>query len=1128
MQNMMLEFEDAQAGFRLQRLEVLNWGTFNGRIWAIEPHGQTALLTGANGSGKSTLVDALLTLLVPYGKRAYNQASGAERRRERDERTYMLGAYGKVRGDDGIEARTQFLRTKDDYAVLLGVFVNQAFQQTLTLAQLFWLDEGALRKFFVLAEQPLSIRQHFGAFGTPNELKKRLRAAGAEVYDEFSRYSRQFCKLVGLRSEQALDLFSQTVSIKEIGGLNDFVRGHMLERTNPQEQIDQLVANYKNLTDAHQAILKAEQQLAQLRPLAAEAEQHEAQAQKIRELKHADDAVPAFFAQRKLALLEQASATATTLLHQASERRNLADTVLRELREREVDLRTALNQDELGQQLRNLEKTIDYHGERMRDKQPRERRYSELARKLNRPPYSDEPSFASSVQACRDALKPLGEKLSGLEQQRVELEITFSEQRKQRATLEAELASLRERKSQIPANNLQVRAGLLAALGLQADDVPFVGELLKVRANELAWEGALERLLHGFGLQLLVAEADYQRVSAYVNSTDLRGRLVFQRVRERRAAPPAARLDPDALPHKLEIKPGSAFGEWLRAELCESYNYICCDELERFRREHRALTRAGLSKSGLARHEKDDRRRIDDRKFYILGWDNRDKIAAYEAELQRLKQTIDQINGQLGAVKREKESYETKRTWLHELLTFESFAALDWRSDERQIGLLRAEQQRLEQSSNHLQQLRHELEQLQAQLQQAQVERDRAAGEATNRQRDLDDYTRQRAEAETRLSLFPLDEVERAAPLVAARVKQKPLTLENLRDSEEETRKSFQGALNTEQGRLNGLSHNLIRRMNDYKRSYPADTSDVDAAIEALGEFRQMLQTIEHDDLPRHARRFKEMLDEKVIVSVDAFRNALEAREEGYREVIDNLNGSLRQIDYTPTTYIALHCEGNKDRRIVEFKALLRDCLPDVGAEATPAANEASFQQIRSLIERLDSEEHRAWASYVTDVRNWLNFAAYERYKEDHAQKSYYSDSSGKSGGQKAKLAYTILASAIAYQYGLDAATTRARSFRFVVVDEAFSKSDEHNARYAMELFKQLHLQLLVVTPLDKTHIVEPYIAACHFVANSAEENDSRVYNLTLGQYYEQKLALSAQASAVEAFAARPQGSEQL
>ena len=60
---------ESKDGFRLHRLEVYNWGTFNGRIWTIEPDNSTALLTGANASGKSTLVDALLTLLVPHIKR---------------------------------------------------------------------------------------------------------------------------------------------------------------------------------------------------------------------------------------------------------------------------------------------------------------------------------------------------------------------------------------------------------------------------------------------------------------------------------------------------------------------------------------------------------------------------------------------------------------------------------------------------------------------------------------------------------------------------------------------------------------------------------------------------------------------------------------------------------------------------------------------------------------------------------------------------------------------------------------------------------------------------------------------------------------------------------------------------
>ena len=41
--------DDSLSGFRLQRLEVYNWGTFGGRVWAMEPEGRNALLTGDIG-----------------------------------------------------------------------------------------------------------------------------------------------------------------------------------------------------------------------------------------------------------------------------------------------------------------------------------------------------------------------------------------------------------------------------------------------------------------------------------------------------------------------------------------------------------------------------------------------------------------------------------------------------------------------------------------------------------------------------------------------------------------------------------------------------------------------------------------------------------------------------------------------------------------------------------------------------------------------------------------------------------------------------------------------------------------------------------------------------------------------
>ncbi len=60
----------------------------------------------------------------------------------------------------------------------------------------------------------------------------------------------------------------------------------------------------------------------------------------------------------------------------------------------------------------------------------------------------------------------------------------------------------------------------------------------------------------------------------------------------------------------------------------------------------------------------------------------------------------------------------------------------------------------------------------------------------------------------------------------------------------------------------------------------------------------------------------------------------------------------------------------------------------------------------------------------------------------------------------------------------------RSRDFRFAVIDEAFGRGSDASTRYALDLFAKLGLQLLIVTPLQKVHVIEPYVKAIGFVDN--------------------------------------------
>ena len=172
-------------GFRLLRLEFVNWGTFsNGKVYTVDTTGKTSLITGANGSGKSTLVDALLTLLVPSQKRNYNLASGTERKRDRDEKTYIQGNYGKTT-DDALGSKILKMRDPNEghISVLLAVFYSEEIKRYATIAQVMWFNNGSLDKFYLVGEKELTIRENFKHEGDIKQFKKSLKALRSEEHN---------------------------------------------------------------------------------------------------------------------------------------------------------------------------------------------------------------------------------------------------------------------------------------------------------------------------------------------------------------------------------------------------------------------------------------------------------------------------------------------------------------------------------------------------------------------------------------------------------------------------------------------------------------------------------------------------------------------------------------------------------------------------------------------------------------------------------------------------------------------------------------------------------------------------------------------------------------------------------
>jgi uncharacterized protein YPO0396 len=1109
--------DEALAGFRLQRLEVFNWGTFDGRVWSLHADGRNALLTGDIGSGKSTLVDAVTTLLVPAHRVAYNKAAGAEAR-ERTLRSYVLGHYKAARNDLGGAGRPVGLRGPDSYSVILAVFHNAGYDQTVTLAQVFWLKDpqGQPQRLYAVAERALGIASDFADFGTDiARLRKRLRAAKVVVEDSFPPYGALLRRHFGIHNEQALELFHQTVSMKSVGNLTDFVRGHMLEPFEVAPRVAALIAHFDDLNRAHAAVLKAQAQVALLQPLVADCDRHAELAAAIEGQRAAREALQPWFAGIKAGLLDE------RLEHLAQELARHASHIERlesQQREQQVQER-ALRHDIArsgGDRIEELALKIAAEEAEKQRRAEKAARYDALRTALGLMAMRSAEDFMAQRALCAPLRERAADAEAALQNELNELGVAFARGRGEHDELAAEIASLNARRSNIDAQQVALRTALCQGLKLRETDMPFAGELLQVRDDERDWEGAAERLLRGFGLSLLVPDEHYAAVSDWVDRTHLKSRLVYFRVRPRmkgsgkdaRGELPA--LHPDSLARKLAVKPDSPFYAWLERELAHRFDLACCTNPDQFRREARAITRAGQIKAPGERHEKDDRHRLDDRSRYVLGWSNEAKIAALQGKARLLQARLADTGQRIAGLQKEQLAARERLQALDKLEEYRDFTELDWPASATRIAGLQDEKQRLEAASDLLKTLAAQLQALESALAETSSKlKKREADQAQTllkqtQANDLREQARQRLEG-TDFAVHAAH-FERLSGWRAEAMGHRPISVESCDGHEQELRRWLQERIDADDRKLARLTEKIVRAMAEYKDTWKLDTQEVDASVAAAAEYRAMLGQLQADDLPRFVQRFKELLNENTIREVAHFQSQLHRERETIRERIAHINESLTQIDYNPGRFIALEAQPTPDADVRDFQTELRACTEGTLTGSDDAQySEAKFLQVRRIIERLrgregSAEADRRWAAKVTDVRHWFVFAASERWREDGGEFEHYADSGGKSGGQKEKLAYTILAASLAYQFGLEWGAVRSRSFRFVVIDEAFGRGSDESAEYGLRLFQQLNLQLLIVTPLQKIHIIEPFVASVGFVHNE-DGSASKLRNLSIEAY---------------------------
>lgn len=1113
-----------KSGFRLQYLEIFNWGTFDKHIHSIKPGGETSLLTGANGSGKTTFIDALLTLIVPEKKyRFYNQSSGSEKKGDRTEDSYVMGGYGMINSEVSGATKTLYLRENKEeaYSILLANFENEA-DQAVTLFQVRYFSNGDMRKVFGIAHKSLHIEDDFKPFDLGGNWKRRLDQSynkGArkmvEWFDSASKYALRMVDALGMQSIQALQLFNQTVGIKVLGNLDDFIRMHMLEPRNMEEQFQELKKHLTTLLDAQRNIEKAEQQILLLEPLAEHYKNFSKLKVEKKQLQQELDisAIWNKFTKHQLLsqTLDERRQQVSLLLKKIEEAKLLQS----ELQEKERVTRNLLDQNKAGQRLQQLENEIQELRRKKLQADENLRQLLEWCTDLNLKE-EDIPDEATYQRI----LKEVGRSVLKLENEhRLNEEDEYSAKRekddaeKEKFGLEKEIELLHQSKNNIPSHLVQVRKEMCNDLKIDPNDIPFAGELAQVRMSEADWQPAIEKLLHSFSLRLLIPDKHYKKVTAYVNNNNMRSRLVYHHIKDA-----ALDLYPDdnTVYHKLEFHPEHKLSKWVQQQIIQRYNYICVNDEKSLQRYDMAITMEGLIKSR-ERHEKDDRPGKGGASSYVMGWNNEKKKEALITRRNKLNDIVSSSTEILQTCKNRSNRLQKQFSAASRIKEHKGF-------DEINLVKINKSVRKTEEQIVSLREENKELDALKVEL--LDIERQKL-----DNQHYQDGLIRKEALDQHEISLME-SEIKQLLPILQHITEENKdellqfqqqnsnilseVTLDNisivynsLRESKEANFKKADDASHREEVQL-GRSINRVKNPSaELLQKFPDWISDVkgfsdDAAF--AEEYIEWMGKLAEDNLPKFKKDFESFINVTITYKIGGLNEEMEKWERDISNTIRKLNESLIGINFNrlPDTYIQLGRRPvSSGTEIKEFRSRLLEALPQAANWQQSSFEEKAShfrEKVQPLISALDESE--AYRNRVMDARNWSEFWADECFRQTNEIKKTYRQMGQLSGGEKAQLTYTILCSAIAYQFGITREGKNSKSLRFIAVDESFSNQDEEKATYLMELCKQLHLQLLVVTPSDKIAIVQNFIAHVHLVQR-VQNRHSVLYNMTVKELQE-------------------------
>jgi uncharacterized protein YPO0396 len=1087
--------------WKVETLQLVNWGGFHGRT-TVTFAPTTTLLSGASGTGKSTLLDAYIAVMMDSGT-PFNGASNDAtigRARSADQRSLVSYLRGKVdtnRDSATGELADEVLRGREGatWGALAVTFIDDN-QRRYTVARLYYAAPSAskdsdLTRKMCIVEGTIDLRDV--APYVEGKFDKRAvegRFANLKMYDSYDALSQAFFTRLGIGAHgdgaKALRLLARIQAGHQVRTVDDLYKSMVLEPPGTYAAADAAVEHFKDLEDAYEAMATEEKKavvLTRIPDLHDEREHALTDARLIDTFgihRTGDTPFELWKLNTEDSLLETAEDTTRGQLAQAQKDKAAAEQREAALKSRKVAVEADLSQNESHATLTQLDTDITQLGFVHAAAKTQRDIFDQLTACLDLT-LEAEDDFTAAQQRSREFLGSFDDALYEVTQRQHAIRDATYEPSREKTELVNERESLTNRDGRMDPKLHASRMAIARATGIDAKDLPFVGELIDVLPDQKKWRKAIETTLLGPARVLLIDADELDRVSRLIDPLHLPHRVNYEGVDLTAYAPRT--VNPNYVSGKLAYK-DTPFTAWVQDRInASNTDALCVDSPDALGGGGRRVTVNGQTRQGRSGAHGDINAR------YVIGFSKEERLVEITERLAELETILKKLDDQRATIDREvKDLYATKTA--HEHVIAANWRSIDPDGIRVEIENLEKHKRRILDSDDALRALQDELDGLNADLK-------TVGGAIYAAETDLQRVERERNKIVDRKdwAVGEIQRIDRDQVVTLTDEQTAYLDTAFAQVATVGDRAGFAAGAGRLKARLAELGQAALSKADRAKQALEAvfqryldnwPDPNLSASAEDYSSFRRILDTILatglHERRQEWAKRLTDWSGQDLVPLAGAFSLAI----DDIRTRLQPVNAILAQLPFGAHRYrLKIDLRELYREDIVKFKRELNKLSRANTDDFTDEQVQNWFKRLRRFMGHIRKDTTgKTNRDYFLDVHKHIEITAVS-YDDHGRDRSTYAALGGKSGGETQELVAFIVGAALRFQLG-DEADARPR-FAPVFLDEGFVKADSEFAGRAVDAWKGLGFQLVIGAPYGQFTALEPHADHILYMAKSSK-----------------------------------------